>query len=235
MTHNFSGKTALVTGASRGIGAEVAKGLAAAGAHVILLARTQGALEEVDDEIQAAGGTATLIPMDLAKAAEIEKLGPSIHERFGGLDIFLGNAGMLGPLSPAHQIKTKDWLKVMSVNFMANIHLVQTLDPLLRAAEAGRVLFSTAGHYAEDGMAYWAPYMSSKAALNCFVKTYALETRRTNMKVNLVYPGATDTELMREAFPGKTKIKMKEVEDIVDDYLQLLSVDCDAHGERIEL
>ncbi|MEM7679378.1 MAG: SDR family NAD(P)-dependent oxidoreductase [Pseudomonadota bacterium] len=234
MAHDFSGKLALVTGASRGIGAAVAKALAHHGAHVILLARTQGALEEVDDAIRADGnGKATLIPMDLGKLDDVDKLGPSIRERFEKLDIFFGNAGMLGPLTPAHQIDPKDWQKVMTVNFFANIHLVRTLDPLLRAADEARVVFNTAGEYAENGMAYWSPYMASKAALNSFAKTYALETRRTNMKVNMLYPGATDTKLMNEAFSGKTKMKMKDPQDIVPHVLDLMNADCENHGERV--
>ena len=232
---DLSGKIGLVTGASRGIGKAVALEMAKAGAHVILLARTQGALEEVDDEIQAAGGQATLIPMDLRRLEKVDQLGPSILERFGQLDILVGNAGMLGPLTPAHQIDPKDWIKVMSVNFMANVHLVRTLDPLLRASEAGRVVFNTAGHYAVDGMAYWSAYMASKAALNVFAKTYALETKRTNMKVNLVYPGATETALMKEAFPGNHKIKMKQPEDIVPTFMELLSPSCERHGELVEV
>lgn len=232
---DFSGQYALVTGASRGIGAAVAKGLAAHGAHVILLARTQGALEEVDDEIQAAGGSATLMPMDLTKFDDVDKLGHAILDRFGRLDMLVGNAGMLGELTPAHQVKHKDWEKVMRLNFMANVRLVKSVDALLRQAEAGRIVFSTAGDYAVKGMAYWAPYMASKAALNCFAKTYALETRRTNMKVNLIYPGATDTELLRQAFPGTPKIKMKKPEDLVEGYLGLLSKDCETHGELVEL
>lgn len=235
MSVDLSGKTALITGASRGIGAAVAKGLADAGAHVILLARTQGGLEEVDDEIKAAGGKATLIPMNLRKLQEVDKLGPSILERFGGLDIFVGHAGILGKLTPAHQVDPKDWEKVMVTNFAANARLIRTLDPLLRAADAGRVVFTTAGDYTVKGMAYWGAYMASKAALNCFAKTYALETRRTNMKVNLLYPGPVDTAMLREAFPGDVKFKMKQPEDLVDDYLKLVSNDCDSHGELIQL
>lgn len=234
MTYDFSNKLALVTGASRGIGRAVAKELAKNGAHVILLARTQGALEELDDEIRADGnGKATLLPMDLSKLEDVDKLGPSIRERFEKLDILFGNAGMLGPLTPAHQIDPKEWQKVMTLNFFANVHLVRTLDPLLRAADAARVVFNTAGEYAENGMAYWGPYMASKAALNSFVHTYALETRRTDMKVNMIYPGATDTALMREAFSGKTKMKMKEPEDIVPHVLDLMSDSCAHHGERV--
>lgn len=236
MTVDLSGKTALVTGASRGIGAEVAKGLAAAGAHVILLARTQSGLEETDDAIKAAGGRATLIPMNLRKLQEVDKLGPSIHERFGGLDILVGHAGILGKLTPAHQVDPKDWEKVMVTNFAANARLLRTLDPLLRAADAGRVVFTTAsGDYTANGMAYWGAYMASKAALNCLVKTYALETRRTNMKVNLLYPGPVDTAMLREAFPGEIKFETKQPEELVEHYLGLVSDDCDKHGELVAI
>ena len=224
MTSDFSNKLAMVTGASRGIGRAVAKALADRGAHVIILARTQGALEELDDEIRASGkGKATLIPMDLRKLEDVDKLGPSIRERFEKLDILFANAGMLGPLTPAHQIEPKDWDKVFTTNFMANVRLVRTLDPLLRNSDAARIVFNTAGEYAENGMAYWGPYMASKAALNSFAHTYALETRRTNMKVNMLYPGATDTKLMNEAFSGKTKMKMKSPEDIVPHVLSLMA------------
>lgn len=232
---DLSGKIALITGASRGIGAAVAKEVAKQGAHVILLARTQGGLEEVDDEIRAAGGDATLMRMDLNRLEKVDFLGPTILERFGQLDILIGNAGILGPLTPAHQIDSKDWQKVMFTNFMANVRLVQTLDPMLRASDAGRVVFNTAGHYAVDGMAYWSAYMASKAALNVFAKTYALETKRTNMKVNLIYPGATETPLMQEAFPGDHKIKMKQPEDIVPAFMELISPQCDKHGELVEV
>ncbi|MCB1532829.1 MAG: SDR family NAD(P)-dependent oxidoreductase [Alphaproteobacteria bacterium] len=235
MSVDLSGKTALVTGASRGIGAAVAKGLAGAGAHVILLARTQSGLEAVDDEIRAAGGSATLIPMDLRRLEKVDQLGPSILERFGGLDILVGHAGMLGPLTPAHQVSPKDWQKVMSVNFEANVRLVHTLDPLLRNADQGRIVFTTAGDYAVDGLAYWGPYMASKAALNVFAKTYAQEVRRTNMKINLLYPGPVDTAMLREAFPGKIKIKTKQPEDLVDDYLRLVSDTCDQHGDLVKI
>lgn len=234
MTHDFSGKVALVTGASRGIGRAVAHDLAARGAHVVVLARTQSALEELDDEIREQGnGAATLIPLDLRKLDDVTKLGPAIHERFGKLDILFANAGMLGPLSPAHQIKPKDWDRVMRVNFMANVRLVHTLDPLLRASDSARVVFNTAGEYAENGMAYWSPYMASKAALNSFVHTYALETRRTNMRINMIYPGATETNLMKEAFTGKISIPMKQPEDIVPHVLDLMHESCTKHGERV--
>ncbi len=230
----LSGQIALVTGASRGIGAAVAMGLAREGAHVILLARTQGALEEVDDAIRAERGKATLIPMNLAKLDEIDKLGPSIAERFGRLDIFIGNAAMLGPLTPVHQIEPKEWEKTFIVNVMANVRLVRTLDPLLRASANGRVVFTTSG-LGERAMAYWGPYCATKAALNLFAQTYAAETEKTNLRVNLLSPGPVDTKMLGQAFPGGYQGKMKKPEDVVADYLRLVAPDCKKHGEIISL
>ncbi len=230
----LKGKTALVTGASRGIGAAVALGLAKEGAHLILLARTVGALEVMDDAVQAAGGTATLMPMDLAQHDEIDKLGPAIAERFGGLDILIGNAAMLGPLSPAHQVAPKDWDKVMKLNLMSNIRLTRALDPLLRAGEAGRVVYTTSG-LGEMPLAYWGPYCASKAALNMFGKCYAAETEKTNMRVNLVAPGIVDTAMLREAFPGGFQGATKKPEDVVKAYIELVSPGCTQHGQIINL
>jgi NAD(P)-dependent dehydrogenase (short-subunit alcohol dehydrogenase family) len=230
----LSGRIALVTGASRGIGAEVAKTLAANGAHVILLARTQGALEEVDDQIRAAGGKATLIPMNLAKLDDVDKLGPSIYEKFGQLDILIGNAAMLGPLSPVHHISPKDWDKAFTVNVMANIRLVRTLDPMLRASEAGRVVFTTSG-LGEKAMAYWGPYCATKAALNLFVQCYAAETANTNMRVNLLSPGPVDTKMLKEAFPGGFQGHTKKPADVAADYLKLCASECTKHGAIISL
>jgi NAD(P)-dependent dehydrogenase (short-subunit alcohol dehydrogenase family) len=230
----LSGQVALVTGASRGIGAAVAKGLAENGAHVILLARTQGALEEVDDAIRAKGGKATLIPLDLAKLDDVDKLGPSIHEKFGRLDIFIGNAAVLGPLSPVHHVLPKEWDKAFTVNVMANVRMVRSLDPLLRAAEAGRVVFTTSG-LGEKAMAYWGPYCATKAALNLFAQSYAEETRKTNMRVNLLSPGPVDTVMLKEAFPGGYPGKTKSPDDVVPAYLKLVSPQCKKHGEIISL
>lgn len=234
MEKNLSGKIALVTGASRGIGAAVAKGLAAEGAHVILAARTVGGLEEVDDAIQKSGGKATLIPIDVSNLEQTEKLGPAIYEKFGALDIFVGNAGVLGTLTPAHQVSFKDWDKVMLVNMTANVRLVRTLDPLLRASPAGRVVFTSSG-LGEQPLAYWAPYCASKAALNMFTKVYAAETENTNMRVNAVAPGIVDTAMLREAFPGGFQGETKKSEDVVDGYLRLCALDCTVHGEIVNL
>jgi NAD(P)-dependent dehydrogenase (short-subunit alcohol dehydrogenase family) len=231
---DLSGKIALITGASRGIGAAVAKGAAAAGAHVVLVARTVGALEEIDDQIRAAGGQATLLPLDLMKLEEVDKIGPSIAERFGQLDILVGNAGILGPLSPVHQIKQRDWDKVMAVNFMANVRLVRSCDLLLRASPQGRIIF-TISDLADFGQAYFGPYNASKAALDAFVKTYAAETQQTNMKINLLNPGIVATDMMKEAFPGAAPAGAKTPEAVVNGFLGLIGQDCSQHGTTTKI
>ncbi|MBK9562969.1 MAG: SDR family NAD(P)-dependent oxidoreductase [Micavibrio sp.] len=227
-------RVALITGASRGIGASVAKGLAREGAHVILLARTQAALEEVDDEIRSFGGKATLIPLDLARLDEVDKLGPSIYERFGRLDIFIGNAAVLGTLGPVNHITPREWEKAFTVNVMANVRLVRSLDPMLRGSDAGRVVFTTSG-FGEQAMAYWGPYCATKAALNLFAQTYAGETAKTNLRINLVSPGPVDTAMLRKAFPGGFQGAMKTPDDVVPAYLKLVAANCNTHGEIISL
>ncbi len=232
---DLSGRIALVTGASRGIGAAVAKGLAAAGAHVILVARTTGALEAVDDEIRAGGGTATLLPMDLLKLDEIDQIGPAIAERFGKLDIFVGNAGMLGLLTPLTHAKAKDWQMVMDLNVNANFRLIRILDPLLQQSDAGRALFVTSGMGNQVTKAYWGMYATSKAALTAMVKTYAAEVENTNVQVNLVRPGNVETAMLAKAYPGGCPGKTKKPEDVVPAFLELASPACTKNGALIDL
>lgn len=232
--HDFTDKIALVTGASRGIGRAVALRLAECGAHVIALARTTGGLESLDDEITKLGGKATLLPMDLAKGDQIDQIGPTIAERFGRLDIFIGNAGILGPLSPVGHVKPKDWEKVTTINYLANVRLVRTLDPLLRQAPAGRIVFSTST-IADDCPAYWAPYAASKAALNTFMQTYANETLETNMRINCLHPSVVQTDMLEEAFPGGCDFPVKQPQEVADDYLDLVCESCVQHGEIIKL
>lgn len=227
-------KIALVTGASRGIGRAVAIKLAEEGAHIIAISKSTGALEELDDNIKEKGGSATLLPMNLNRLDDVDKLGPTIAERFGKLDILVGNAGILGPLSPVGHISPQDWEKVMKLNFMTNVHLVRTLDPLLRQSKAGRIVFTTSA-IADDTPAYWGPYAASKAALNAFVKTYAAETMDTNMRINALHPGAVDTKMMKEAFPGGPDFKIKAPEDVADDFLSLVIDGCPHHGHIIKL
>lgn len=198
-------RIALVTGASRGIGRAVALALAGAGAHVVALARTQGALEELDDEIGALGGSATLVPCDLCDFEAIDRLGAGLFERWGRLDILIGNAGILGPISPLAHVDPKDWNKVLSVNVTANWRLIRSLDPLLRASNAGRVVFITSGvAYRAAMKPYWGAYAVSKAALEALARTYAAETANTtNIKVMLANPGPLRTRMRAQAMPGE--------------------------------
>lgn len=227
---DLSGRVALVTGASRGIGRAVAEAYGKAGAHVILAARTVGALESVDDAIRAAGGTATILPVDMRELGKIDALGPALAEKFGKLDIFVGNAAMLGPLTPITHLNARDWDRVMTVNVAANFRLIRTLDPLLRASDAGRAIFTTSG-LAHKVKAYWGAYSISKAALEMLVKMYAAETEKTHIRVNLVNPGTVDTAMLKEAFPGGYPGDTVKPADLVDTFLNLAAPDCTHHGE----
>ena len=198
----LEGRIALVTGASRGIGRGAALALANAGAHVILAARTSGGLDETDDEIRAAGGTATLLKLDLRQLDKLDTLGPTIYQRWGKLDILVANAGVLGPLSPLDHVTSEAWNEVMETNVTANWRLIRTLDPLLKRSDGGRAIFVTSGA-AEKCTAYWGPYSVSKAALEALIKTYAAEVATTPVRVNLVNPGPVRTQMRAKAFPGE--------------------------------
>lgn len=198
----FAGQLAVVTGASRGIGAAVAETLAAAGAHVVAVGRTVGALEELDDRIQAAGGTATLVPLDLKESAAVEQLGGALYSRWGKLDILVAGAATLGDLSPVAQSDPKTWAEVMAVNLTANYHLIRTLDPILRAATGARALFVT-DKVASVPTAYWNAYAVSKAGLGMLVEMYAAETKATGLRVMLHDPGPAATALRAVAYPGE--------------------------------
>jgi NAD(P)-dependent dehydrogenase (short-subunit alcohol dehydrogenase family) len=205
MSKSLEGRIALVTGASRGIGRAVALDLARAGAHVVALARTQGALEELDDEIRALGRQSTLVPCDIKDFDALDRLGATIHGRWGKLDILVGNAGLLGPITPLGHADPGQWDAVMAVNVTANWRLIRSFDPLLRASDAGRVAFisSGAGHRAEL-RPYWGPYAVSKAALDALARTYAAETATTSaVKVMLVNPGPLRTRMRATAMPGE--------------------------------
>ena len=214
-------RIALITGASRGIGRATAKRLAAEGAHVLLLGRKQKSLEPVYDEIKAAGGNASLISLDLQNGAKIDALGPSLYERFNRLDIFVGNAAMLGGLRPLTHISAKTWDQVLATNLTANWLLIRTLDPLLRLSDAGRVVFVTSSGVAAQGRAYWAPYSVSKAGLETLAKTYANETADSTVKVNVVDPGATATGMRAEAYPGEDPNTIKTPDEAAQAILEL--------------
>jgi NAD(P)-dependent dehydrogenase (short-subunit alcohol dehydrogenase family) len=221
MAGRLSGRVALVTGASRGIGYAVASAFAAEGAHVVALARTVGGLEELDDAIRIAGGTATLVPADLRDYPALDRLGAALFERFGKLDIFIGNGGILGRLTPLAHVDPKLWDEVMAVNVTANWRLIRSLDLLLRQSDSGRALFVTSG-VARRVPAYWGPYAVSKAALEALVKTYAAETATTNLRVNLVSPGPVRTRMRAEAMPGEDPETLPPPEAVAAALLPLL-------------
>ncbi|WP_296745168.1 SDR family NAD(P)-dependent oxidoreductase [Mesorhizobium sp.] len=203
MTLDLSGRVAVVTGASRGIGYFIARELAAAGAHVIAVARTVGGLEELDDQIKADGrGQATLVPLDLADTAGIDRLGGAIHERWGKLDILVANAGVLGVISPIGHVEAKTFEKVMTINVTSTWRLIRSVDPLLRLSDAGRaiILSSNAAHSAR---AFWAPYAASKAAVETMMRSWAHETESLPLRVNAADPGATRTAMRAQAMPGE--------------------------------
>ena len=229
----LAGRIALVTGASRGIGAAVAKMLAAEGAHLILVARTQGGLEEIDDEIRAAGGTATLMPLDLTQYDLIDRMGAAIFERWKKLDILVGNAGLLGGLSPIPHYKPDVWDNAFAVNVTANWRLIRSLDPLLRQSDAGRAVFMTsiAGRLARP---YWGAYSVTKAALDMMVKIYAAEMANTNVRANLFNPNRTRTSMRAEAYPGENPETVKTPEDAARQMLDLVLPSCTMNGEVID-
>ncbi len=231
----LNGKIGLITGASQGIGAAVAKAYAKAGAHVILIARNKKNLEKVDDEIRSNGGQATLLPLDLQDLDSIDKIGPVIAQRFGKLDIFVGNAGLLGTLMPVHQISTTEFDRVLNVNLSANFRLIKTLDPVLKAADNARVIFVSTGPGVTKGRAYWGTYAISKSALETMAMVYADETRQTNMRVNILDPNTVRTDMRAAAKPGEDPQSLPSPEDITDDFLQLAADDCMHHGEIIRI
>jgi NAD(P)-dependent dehydrogenase (short-subunit alcohol dehydrogenase family) len=228
----LDGRIALVTGASRGIGAAVARAYAREGAHVILLARTVGGLEETDDAIQQAGGTATLLPFDLAETRKIAAIGPTIAERFGRLDILVGNAGILGALSPVALSDPKSYENVFKVNFFANYHLIRSLDPLLRGSAAGRAVFVTA-EAAHKQTPFWSAYAASKLALENMAATYAAEVSYSKLRVNVIDPGTVGTTLRREAFPVEDVAQLPAPDSVTERFVELAASDWEETGKII--
>ena len=216
----LAGKIALITGASRGIGAAVAKRFAAEGAQVILTARTVGGLEEVDDAIRGFSNPATIVPLDLRQGEKIDALGAEIYRRHGRLDILVGNAAMLGSLSPLAHASPAEFEDLFRVNVTANYRLLRALDPLLRKSDAGRVLMVTSGA-AAAALAYWGPYAASKAALEHLTLTYAAENSQTAIRANLIDPGAVRTRMRAQAFPGENPESLPAPEEITDLFVDL--------------
>ena len=235
MSGRLDGRVALVTGASRGIGAAVVRRLAAEGAEIIAIARTLGALEELDDQVQASGGKKlVLVPEDLRRYDAIDKIAGAVFQRWGKLDILVGNAGAIGGgLSPVAHHAPDDWDEAFAVNLTANWRLIRACDPLLRMAEAGRAVFTT-DHVAHGVHPYWGPYAASKAALESMVKTWAAEViNTTRLRVNLINPGTVATRLRSIAFPGEDPTKLPQPDDVSGMFLTACLPDFQPHGQVI--
>jgi NAD(P)-dependent dehydrogenase (short-subunit alcohol dehydrogenase family) len=233
-TNGLSGRLALVTGASRGIGAATAEALGKAGAHVILVARTAEALEAVEDRIHEAGGSATIAPLDLTESDSIAKLGAAVAERWEKLDILVLNAGMLGSLTPVEHIDPKEYARVLTLNVAANQALIAALDPLLRNAERADVvgITSTVGH---EPRAFWGAYGSSKAALENLLGAYADETEHTRrMRVHIINPGPTRTRMRQLAYPGEEPESVKPPEVVAASILERVQSDVPT-GEKVRV
>lgn len=219
---SLAGKIVLVTGASRGIGYQAALEAGRRGAHVIAVARTVGGLEELDDEIQKAGGSTTLVPADLRDFDSIDRLGRAIFERWGHLDALVGNAGMLNTVSPLAHVDPKEFEQVFALNVTANYRLIRSMDLLLRQAEAGRALFLSSG-VVNRAQAYWGPYTATKAALEALVKVYAEEMKTTPVKVNLLNPGPLRTALRAKGWPGEDVETLKRPVVVAPDVVRMIS------------
>ncbi|HUN98387.1 MAG TPA: SDR family NAD(P)-dependent oxidoreductase [Bradyrhizobium sp.] len=215
MSHPLTSRIALVTGASRGIGHATALALAKAGAHIVAVARTQGGLEELDDEIRKDGGSATLVPLNLTDFEGIARLGAALHERHGKIDILVGNAGVAGPSSPLGHIELKPWNDVIAVNTTANFQLIRCMEPLLRKSDAGRAVFITSD-VASRAPAYLGPSAASKAALDALVRAWANETTSTPMRINLFDPGPVRTRLRAAVFPGEDPMTLDTPEQVAE-------------------
>ncbi|MFW0777918.1 MAG: SDR family NAD(P)-dependent oxidoreductase [Rickettsiales bacterium] len=230
MAGSLEGRIALITGASRGIGQEIAKRYAAEGAHLILISRDVKGLEETDDLVRAEGGNATLIPFDLSEFDKIPELAKMIAERFTKIDILVGNAGMLGDMAPVADQNPENWHKVFDVNVHANFHLIRCFDPLLKASEAPRAMFVTSG-ITENINPYWGAYATSKYALDYMIKLYAAENEKTSLKVNLISPGQVRTRMHAQAFPGVDPETITPTEALNDVFVKLAKPDLQETGK----
>jgi NAD(P)-dependent dehydrogenase (short-subunit alcohol dehydrogenase family) len=226
----LASRIALVTGASRGIGYATALALAKAGAHIVAVARTQGGLEELDDEIRQSGGSATLVPLSLTDSDGIARLGAALHERHGKLDILVGNAGVAGPSSPLGHIDLKSWNDVMAVNVTANFQLIRCMEPLLKVSDAGRAVFITSGA-ANKALAYLGPYAASKAALETLVRVWANETASLRLRVNLFSPGPIRTRMRAAVFPGEDPMDLDTPEQAAEFIVPMCSPEWNETGK----
>ncbi|HLY46267.1 MAG TPA: SDR family NAD(P)-dependent oxidoreductase [Stellaceae bacterium] len=234
MTGRLAGKIVLVTGASRGIGAALAERFAREGAHLVLAARTVGGLEETDDRVRAAGGSATLVPLDLREFAKIDELAASLYQRYGRLDVLIGNAAEFGVFSPLGHIDPKLWSEIIELNLTANWRLIRAMDPLLRLAPSGRAIFVTS-RLGRDALPYYGPYAVSKAGLETLVRIYAGEVARTAVRANLIDPGTRRTRLRAHIFPGEDPAGLPGPESVTDAFLELAVAECTRNGEIVTL
>lgn len=231
-SRRLEGRVALITGASRGIGAALAKKYAAEGAQVVLTARTQAGLEEVDDAIRTASGNtaqATLVPLDLKNGEDIDRLATAIADRFGRLDIMVANASILGDLSPVSHIEPEDWDEIVAVNLTANWRLVRAMEALLLRSDAGRAIFVTSG--VAGGRAYWGAYAVTKTAIEALAATWAQEMDKTALRINTVNPGAVRTSMRAKAYPGEDPATLRTPEEITDIFVELGAAECGHHGK----
>ncbi|MEL6299512.1 MAG: SDR family NAD(P)-dependent oxidoreductase [Pseudomonadota bacterium] len=231
---DLEGRVALVTGASRGIGRALVRALATRGAHVIAAARRAAQLEELDDDMRAAGHEITLLQLDLKRTEKVDTVGPTIYQRWGRLDMLASCAGVLGPLSPLNHIQATTWTECFAVNATANWHLIRSCDPILRMSNSGRAVFLTCGAAAAP-QAYWGAHAASKAALEALAMTFAAETERTNVGVNLIDPGPTRTDSRARAFPGEDPQSLATPEAIAHEIVPYLTPQCAISGQRIEI
>ncbi len=231
----LAGRVALVTGAGHGIGRAVSLRYAAEGADLVLVGRTQGALEEVDDAVRAMGRHAALVVADLRNFAVIDQMGAAVWERWKHLDVLVGNAAVLGTLTPVGHIAPETWDEVLAVNLTANWRLLRSFDPLLRAAPAGRAIFVSSAVAA--GRGYWGGHAASKAALEALVRTYAQEVGHTAVRANIINPGATRTRMRATAFPGEDPSSLKPADDpaLLEAFVALAEPACNRNGELVHV
>ena len=234
VNNRLKGRIALITGASRGIGSAIAQRFAMEGAHTVLTARTVGGLEDTDDTIRKINGTeSTLVPLDLTESDTIDQLGAALHERFGRIDIVIGNAGTLGELTPVNHLEPTTWDNIIALNVTANYRLIRSMDPLLKASDAGRAIFVTS-RAAVDLNPFWGGYAASKAALEVLVKTYAQEVQHTNIRVNLVDPGRQQTAMRAKAFPGENPKNLRQPDEMTGVFVDLAESNFGQNGRTFE-